>query len=78
VSEARGNSGQPRAGLRVLVIDGNRDAADALGLLVRRWGHESQQAYSAAARTAARASRPQIIFAEPVWPGGSGYFFSRW
>jgi two-component system, sensor histidine kinase len=63
---------------RVLIADGNRDAADSLGQLLLLWGYEVRVAYSGpAALEAARAWRPGIVLADIVLPGLDGYQLAR-
>jgi CheY-like chemotaxis protein len=50
--------------LCILIADGDIDAADALGALCERLGHEVDFAYdSAAAREAARWLKPDVVLA---------------
>jgi len=58
VPAVAGIAGQP---LRVVVVDDNRDAADALAGLLATCGHEARALYSSsAALAAAGAHRPQV------------------
>jgi CheY-like chemotaxis protein len=51
--------------LRVLIVDDARDTADTLCLLLQRAGHEVTVAYaSAAALTAARQMRPDVVLCD--------------
>jgi CheY-like chemotaxis protein len=61
-------------GLRVLVADDHRDAADSLATLLRFWGHEAVVAYDghSALREAANTS-PQVVLLDLEMPGLSGY-----
>ena len=51
-----GGAGSEERPLRVLVVDDDRDAADSLSRLVRRWGHDAQCAYDGAAALELAAS----------------------
>jgi PleD family two-component response regulator len=56
--------------LRVLVADDNRDAADSLSILVKRWGHDVRQTYDgAAALEMAFAYRPDVLLLDAVRRG---------
>ena len=59
---------------RVLVIDDNKDATEALALLLRIWGHEVEVAFDGAAGiTSARERRPDVVLCDLGLPGLSGY-----
>jgi PAS domain S-box-containing protein len=59
---------------RVLVIDDNRDAADALALLVHALGGDAQTADSGAeGLERARQFQPDIVFIDIGMPGMDGY-----
>jgi CheY-like chemotaxis protein len=64
--------------LRVLVVDDNRDAADSLGLLLRRAGadvevaHDGRQALSSVERF-----RPSVVLLDIGMPGMDGYEVAR-
>jgi CheY-like chemotaxis protein/two-component sensor histidine kinase len=63
---------------RVLIVDDNRDAADALALLLQHTGHETFVAYDgAAAFSAAEAHRPDVILLDIGLPGLSGHDVCR-
>ncbi|MDB5311438.1 MAG: domain S-box [Gemmataceae bacterium] len=50
-------------GRRILIADGNVDAAESLALLLRLHGHEALTAHTGpAALTAAAAFRPEAVF----------------
>lgn len=60
--------------LRVLVADGNRDAADSFATLVKLWGHDVRTAYDG--RTALEMTsryRPDILFLEIALTKMNGY-----
>jgi DNA-binding response OmpR family regulator len=49
-------------GLRPLVVDDNRDAADSLAILLSLWGHHPRVAYDATeAARKARAEPPDAV-----------------
>ena len=62
-----------RSPRRVLVVDDNVDAAQALGLLLENMGHDVQVAHDGlAALEAARGSRPEIVLLDISMPGVDG------
>ena len=68
----------PRAGagapLRVLVVDDNVDAANAVGHLLKRAGHEVSLAHDGpAALAAAAAAAPDLVLLDIGLPGMDGY-----
>jgi CheY-like chemotaxis protein len=59
--------------LAVLVVDDNRDAADALGQLLRLWGHEPVVAYDGPpALELARGHRPDLALVDLSLPSMDG------
>jgi DNA-binding response OmpR family regulator len=65
-------------GLRVLVLDDERDTADSLGAVVRLFGHEARVAYSGAAGLLlAREFGPDVILCDIGMPGMDGNAFAR-
>ena len=59
--------------LRVLVVDDNRDGADALGLLVEELGHQVHVTYGGAqALDVATAFRPDLMLVDLVMPDMDG------
>jgi CheY-like chemotaxis protein len=59
--------------LRVLVADGNPDAADSLAFLLGLWGHDARAAYAGpAALELAQTHRPAVVLADLVLPGLDG------
>ncbi|UVW29805.1 ATP-binding protein [Massilia sp. H6] len=59
--------------LRVMVVDDNRDAADALAALLSAFGHDAQAVYSSAAALAAAATRcPQVFLLDIGLPDMDG------
>ncbi len=63
----------PTATLRVLVVDDNRDGADALGLLAEELGHEVHVTYGGAtALEVARAFQPDLMLIDLAMPDMDG------
>ena len=63
---------------RVLVVDDNRDAADALAMLLRHSGHETFVAYDgASAFASAETHRPDVMLLDIGLPGMSGHDVCR-
>ena len=63
---------------RVLVVDDNVDAADALASLLERDGHEVRRAHDGpAALAAAAAFRPDVVVLDIGLPGMDGYEVAR-
>lgn len=59
--------------LRVLIVDDNRDGADALGLLVEALGNQVHVTYGGTqALAVASAFRPDLLFVDLVMPGMDG------
>jgi signal transduction histidine kinase/ActR/RegA family two-component response regulator len=68
----------PVSGVRVLVADDNRDAADSLAALLSALGNEVAVAYDGVeAVEAARAFRPQVIMLDIGMPRLDGYRAAR-
>src|SRR5262245_14919382 len=64
--------------LRVLVVDGNHDAADSLALVVTMLGHQTSTAYDGpTALQLARTSLPQIVLLDLALPKMDGYAVAR-
>jgi CheY-like chemotaxis protein/uncharacterized protein YbcI len=60
--------------LRVLVVDDNRDGADALGLLLEELGNQVHVTYSGTkALEVATAFRPDLLLVDLVMPDMDGY-----
>lgn len=71
-SSLRDRLGPP--GLRLLVVDDNRDAADSLAMLLGLWGHRARAAYDGAtALRSARAEPPDAVLLDLGMPGLDGY-----
>ena len=65
-------------GKQVLVVDDNRDAANTMALLLRKWGHEVNMAYDGhEAVTAAETHKPDLILLDIGLPGRDGYEVAR-
>jgi CheY-like chemotaxis protein/uncharacterized protein YbcI len=63
----------PTTSLRVLVVDDNRDGADALGLLAEELGHEVHVTYGGAtALEVARAFQPDLMLIDLAMPDMDG------
>ncbi|MEO6709586.1 MAG: response regulator [Planctomycetota bacterium] len=61
-------------GRKILVVDDNVDAADALAMLLRHTGHRVQTAHSGAdAVSQTQRFLPQVIFLDLGMPGMNGY-----
>jgi PAS domain S-box-containing protein len=65
-------------GLRVLVVDDNRDSADSLAMLLAMKGHEARVAYDGeSALAAARAFLPQLVLTDLAMPNIDGFGLLR-
>jgi two-component system CheB/CheR fusion protein len=70
--------GAPPAGLRVLVADDNRDAADSLQRILVLYGHEVRIAYDGnAAVQLAEEFRPAVAVLDIGMPGANGFEVAR-
>ncbi|MDB5973817.1 MAG: hypothetical protein JWR07_577, partial [Nevskia sp.] len=59
---------------RVLLVDDNRDAVEALAMLLESLGHEVHVAYNGPDGLAlAEALRPEVVLLDIGMPGMSGY-----
>jgi signal transduction histidine kinase/CheY-like chemotaxis protein len=64
--------------LRVLVVDDQRDVADAVAMLLESIGHDAHAVYDGAAALAiSRDQRPDIMFVDVGMPGMTGYDLAR-
>jgi CheY-like chemotaxis protein len=64
---------EPPPPLRVLVVDDCRGAADALCLLLGRWGHEARAAAGGEQAVAAAARfGPDLVLMDPLLPAPDG------
>jgi CheY-like chemotaxis protein len=69
---------EPARGLRVLVVDDNRDSADSLALWLELAGHEVRTAYGGQeALDAAEAFLPAVVLLDIGMPGMNGYDVAR-
>ena len=60
--------------LRVLIVDDQRDVADAVALLISAMGHEASAVYDGqAAIDASHASPPDVMLVDVGMPGMTGY-----
>jgi signal transduction histidine kinase len=67
-----------RRRLRVLVVDDNRDAADALTLALNSSGHTTRTEYGGAAALAAAVEfEPEVVFCDIGMPGLDGHEVAR-
>ena len=66
------------AGLRILVVDDNQDAAETLSCLLETLGHDVQRAHDGvSAPVAARTGRPDVVLLDIGLPGASGHDVAR-
>jgi CheY-like chemotaxis protein len=80
VSQAEGEGDtRPRpAGIRVLVVEDNRDSADSLRLLLGLYGYEVAVAYCGHDGVqAAQQHRPDVVLCDIGLPGLDGYGVAR-
>src|SRR4051812_14038182 len=63
-----------QSGLRVLVVDDNRDVADSLAALISCWGYAVRAAYDGpSGLAAARDWRPDCLISDLSMPGMNGW-----
>ena len=75
---AAARAGTRQGALRVLVVEDNADAAEALVLLLRQLGHEVESvADGARALEAAAHFRPEVVLMDIGLPGMDGYALVR-
>jgi signal transduction histidine kinase/ActR/RegA family two-component response regulator len=75
-----GERSEPRAltGIRIVIVDDDRDMCDALQYLLESYGAEVTAATSAAEALAAlERSRPDVLLSDVAMPGESGYDLMR-
>jgi len=74
-----GDSPQPSARGSVLIVDDNRDAADALAMALREFGHTVAAAYSARQALDMMDENPEIriVVSDIRMPDVSGFDFRR-
>jgi CheY-like chemotaxis protein len=76
--EAPATGGRPLAGVRVLVVDDNRDAADSLCILLGSLGVEAHCAYAGdEALRRLPQLRPDVVVLDIGMPGMDGYAVAR-
>jgi DNA-binding response OmpR family regulator len=64
--------------MRVLIVDDEQEAADALGVMVTSWGHDVRRFYDGATGLAgARAQLPNVALLDITMPGMDGYELAR-
>jgi CheY-like chemotaxis protein/nitrogen-specific signal transduction histidine kinase len=64
--------------LRALVVDDQRDVADAVAMLLESIGHEARAVYDGATALAvSREGRPDVMFVDVGMPGMTGYDLAR-
>ncbi len=69
--------GQPTSGHDLLVIDDNREAADALGMLMELAGHRVRVVYDAPSGLREMDSTlPEVVFCDIGMPGMDGFAFA--
>jgi len=72
-----GRVATPR-GLRVLVVDDDRDTVDSVCLLGRVWGHEARACYDAGTVLAVAAVwQPHVVLLDIAMPAIDGFRLSR-
>jgi len=81
-TEESGKHARPRraspSGIRILVVDDNRDAALSLATLLRLQGHDVQMANDGrSAIEVARSIRPNVIFLDLGMPEMDGFEVAR-
>lgn len=76
--ETSAQRANPSAGLRILVVDDNVDAADALASLLALGGHVTREAHDGSSALAqAEAFHPDVAFLDIGMPGMDGYEVAR-
>jgi PAS domain S-box-containing protein len=75
---ARGKASVAAPGMRILVADDNRDAADSLQRILALYGYDVKVAYDGAeALAASEAFRPHVAVLDIGMPGADGYDVAR-
>src|SRR5262249_43591963 len=60
--------------LRVLVVNGSRDGAHALSVVMESWGYQTRVVYTGLGALAiAHAFRPDVVVADICLPGMDGF-----
>jgi signal transduction histidine kinase/ActR/RegA family two-component response regulator len=74
----RGAAAAPSPGIRILVADDNKDAADSLQRILALYGYEVQVAYDGeGALKVAAGFDPEIVILDIGMPGANGYEVAR-
>lgn len=78
IMQEHSSQGPSLSGLRLLLVDDNKDAAVSLAMLLRLQGHEVHVAHTGvAALEMARSHQPHVIFLDIGMPGMDGYEVAR-
>jgi CheY-like chemotaxis protein len=73
-STHRSSAAEQASGVRVLVVDDQRDLATGLAELLARWGHEARVAFDGpSGLEAARGFQPDLVLLDLGLPGMDGY-----
>jgi CheY-like chemotaxis protein len=68
----------PTSGLRILVVDDNRDSAESLALMLQMIGHDARSATDALSGLETAATfRPEVMFLDIAMPRLSGYDLAK-
>src|SRR3954451_414092 len=68
----------PSAGLRILVVDDNRDSAESLALMLQMIGHDARSVPDGlSGLETAQAFRPEVMFLDIAMPRLNGYDLAR-
>jgi CheY-like chemotaxis protein len=68
----------PATGLRILVVDDNRDSAESLALMLQMIGHDARCATDGLAGLETASSfRPEVVFLDIAMPRLNGYDLAR-
>jgi CheY-like chemotaxis protein len=71
-------SANKTAARRILVVDDNKEVADATVMMLKRMGHSAQQTYDGTAAMGLAVSyQPDFIFIDLVMPGMDGLELAR-
>src|SRR4051812_35138923 len=66
------------AGLRILVVDDNRDSAESLALMLQMIGHDARSVTDGlSGLETAQAFRPEVMFLDIAMPRLNGYDLAR-
>jgi CheY-like chemotaxis protein len=76
--DAKATGGQAPSGVRILVVDDNRDGADTLAAVLRALGYQTCTAYDGpAALVAVDTFRPDAMVVDIGLPGIDGFSLAR-